>query len=189
MEYLLKLVLNLPAWVWCQSWKWKPTFSVWDPDSWLQKKQSRPYSQTVAYLSSNIGRTDVEAETPILWPPHVKSWLTGKDPDVGKDWRWEEKGMTEDEMIGWHHQLDGHESEWTPRVGDGQGSLVCCSPWGRKQLDTTERLNWTELNMSRSLAEWWMQGSSQSHFFWNSLEKAVFISWEKKKNCRGTNNS
>ena len=91
------------------------------------------------------GRTDAEAETPILWPSDVKSWLIGKDPDAGKDWRWEEKGMTEDEMVGWHHWLDGHEFEQTPGVGDGQGSLVCCSPWGRKELDMTEWLNWTEI--------------------------------------------
>ena len=91
------------------------------------------------------GRTDVEAETPILWPPDGKSWLIWKDPDAGKDWRQEEKGMTEDEMIGWNHPLNGHEVEKTLGVGDGQGGLVCCSPWGRKELDMTERLNWTEL--------------------------------------------
>ena len=91
-----------------------------------------------------IGRTDAEAETPILWPPNVKSWLLGKDPDAGKDWRQEEKGTTEDEMVGWYHRLNGYEFEQAPRVGDGQGSLACCSPWGPKELDTTERLNWTE---------------------------------------------
>ena len=88
-----------------------------------------------------IGRTDVEAETPILWPPDVKSWLIGKDPDAGKDWRWEEKGTTEDEMVGWHHWLDGHEFGWSLGVGDGQGCLACCGPWGRKELDMTEQLN------------------------------------------------
>ena len=93
-----------------------------------------------------IGRTDAKAETPILWPPHLKNWLTGKDPDAGKDWRQEEKGMTEDEMVGWHHQLNGHESEPALGVGDGQASLGCCSPWGGKESDTTERLNWTDLN-------------------------------------------
>ena len=85
-----------------------------------------------------------EAEAPILWPPDGKNWLTGKDPDTGQDWRWEEKGMTEDEMLGWHHRLDGHEFEWTPGDGDGQGGLAFFSPWGRKELDTTERLNWTD---------------------------------------------
>ena len=92
-----------------------------------------------------IGRTDVEAETLILWPPDAKSWLIGKDPDVGKDWGQEEKGMTEDEMVRWHHWLNGHGFRWTLGVGDGQGGLVCCSSWGRKGSDKTERLNWTEL--------------------------------------------
>ena len=96
-----------------------------------------------------IGRTDTEAETPILWPPHVKSWLIGNDPDAGRNWRQEEKGMTEDEMAGWHHWLNGHEFEWTPEVGDGQGGLACCDSWGHKELDTTEQLNWTELNEGR----------------------------------------
>ena len=96
------------------------------------------------------GRTDVEAETPILWPPHAKSWLVGKDPDVGKDWKQEEKGTTEDEMVGWHHRLSGHGFGWTPGVGDGQGGLACCGPWGHKESDTTEQLNWTELMNSRS---------------------------------------
>ena len=95
-----------------------------------------------------IGRTDAKAETPILWPPYAKSWLIGKDPDAGRDWEQEEKGMTEDEMAGWHHWLDGHEFEWIPGVGDGQGGLACCNSCGRKELDMTERLNWTELNLS-----------------------------------------
>ena len=90
------------------------------------------------------GRTDVEAETPVLWPPHSKSWLIWKDPDAGKDWGQEEKGMTEDEMAGWHHWLDGHGFGWTPGVADGQGGLACCGSWGCKELDTTEWLNWTE---------------------------------------------
>ena len=93
-----------------------------------------------------FGGSDAEAETPVLWPPHVKSWLIGKDSDAGRDWGQEEKGTTEDEMPGWHHGLDGRESGWTPGVGDGQGALACCDLWGRKESDTTERLNWTELN-------------------------------------------
>ena len=88
-----------------------------------------------------IRRTDAKADAPILWPPDAKSWLIGKDPDPGKDWRQEEKGMTEDEMVGGHHQLNGHEFEQALRDGEGQGSLTCCSPWGRKELDTTEQLN------------------------------------------------
>ena len=93
----------------------------------------------------NFGRNDAKAETPVLWPPHVKSWLTGKDSDAGRDWGQEEKGTTQDEMAGWHHWLDGHESEWTPGASDGQGGLACCDSWGRKESDTTEQLNWTEL--------------------------------------------
>ena len=85
-------------------------------------------------------------ETPVLWPLHAKSWLIGKDFDAGRDWGQEEKGITEDEMAGWHHWLDGCESEWTPGVVDGQRGLGCCDSWGRKELDTTERLNWTELD-------------------------------------------
>ena len=92
-----------------------------------------------------FGRNDVKAETPVLWPPHVKSWLTGKDSDAGRDWGQEEKGTTGDEMAGWHHWLDGRESEWTPGVGEGQGGLVCCDSWGRKESDTTERLIWSDL--------------------------------------------
>ena len=87
------------------------------------------------------GKTDTEAEAPILWPPDVKSWLTGKDPDAGKDWRQEGKGMTEDKMVGWHHQLDGHEFEQARGVGNGQGSLASCSPQGHTESDMTEWLN------------------------------------------------
>ena len=90
------------------------------------------------------GKTDAEAETPILWSPDAKNWLIGKDPDAGKDWGQDEKGTTEDEMVGWHHWLNGHEFEQAPGVGDGQGSLVCCSPWGRKESDTTKGWNWAE---------------------------------------------
>ena len=86
-------------------------------------------------------RTDAEAEAPILRPPDAKSWLTGKDPDAGKDWRQEEKQATEDEMIGWHHRLNGHEFEQALGDSEGQGSLVCYSPWGHKELDTTEWVN------------------------------------------------
>ena len=94
-----------------------------------------------------IGRTDAKAETPILWPPHAKSWLIGKDPDAGRDGGQEEKGTTEDEMAGWHHRLDGHDCEWTVRVGDGQGGLACYNSWGHKE---SEQLNWNEC-VSQSL--------------------------------------
>ena len=105
-----------------------------------------------------IGGTDAEAEAPILRPPDSKTWLIRKDPDAEQDWRWEEKGTTEDEIVGWHHWLNGHEFEQAPGVGDGQGSLECCSPWGRmgsKELGMTERLNWTELS-------WWCSGKEST---------------------------
>ena len=92
------------------------------------------------------GRTDVEAETPMLWPPDAMSWLIGKDPDAGKDWGQEEKGSTENEMVGWHHRLNGCGFRWTLGVGDGQSDLACCGSWGRKESDTTEQLNWAKLN-------------------------------------------
>ena len=91
------------------------------------------------------GMNDAKAENPVLWPPHAKSWLIGKDSDAGRNWGQEEKGTTEDEMAGWYHQLNGREFEWTPGVSDGQGGLVCCNSLGRKELNTTEWLNWTEL--------------------------------------------
>ena len=94
-----------------------------------------------------IGRTDAKAETPILWSTDANNWLIGKDPDAGKDWRQEEKGMTEDKMVGWHHWLNGHGSGWTLGVGDGQGVLACYSSWGRKESDMTEQLNWTAVNL------------------------------------------
>ena len=102
-----------------------------------------------------IGRTDAEAEVPILWLSDVKNWLIWKDPDAGKDWIQEERGTTEDEMVGWHHQFDGHEFEQAFGVGDGQGSLVCCSSWGCRELDTTEWLNWTEWRWYLSLDRLW----------------------------------
>ena len=95
-----------------------------------------------------LGRTDAEAETPILWPPDVKNWLTGKDPDAGKDWRQEEKGTAEHEMVECHHWLNRHEFEQAPGVGDEQGSLAGYSPWGHKDSDMTKWLNWTEQNRS-----------------------------------------
>ena len=93
-----------------------------------------------------IGRTDAEAEAPMIWPPDARNWLR-KDPDAGKDWRQQKKGMTEKEMVGWHHQLYGHEFEQALGVGDVQGSLVCCSPWGCKESNTTEGWNWTKLSI------------------------------------------
>ena len=92
-----------------------------------------------------------KAETPVLWPPHAKSWFIGKDSDAERDWGQEEKGTTEDEMAGWHQWLNGRESEWTPGVGDGQGGLACWDSWGRKESDTTEQLIWSEVSFTLNI--------------------------------------
>ena len=113
----------------------------------LDSKAIKPVNPKGSQSWTFIGRTDVEAEMPILWTSDVKNWLLGKDPDAGKNWRQEEKGMTEDEMVGWHHQLNGHEFEQGPGIGNGQGGLGCCSPWGHKDSDMTEQPNWTELSL------------------------------------------
>ena len=118
-------------------WCWRRLF-----ESPLDCKEIQPVYPKGDQSWVFIGRTDVEAETPVLWPPDVKSWFIGKDPDAGKDWGQEEKGTTEDEMVGWHHWLDGHGFGWTPGAGDGQGGLACCGSWGHKELDMTEQLNW-----------------------------------------------
>ena len=118
-------------------------------DSWesLGCKEIKPINPKGNQAWIFIGRTDAEAETPILWPPDAKNWLIGKDPDAGKDWRQEENRMTEDEMVGWHHWLNGHKFEQALQVDDGWGSLVCCSSWGLKRV----RRNWlTELNWTHS---------------------------------------
>ena len=114
----------------------------------LRDQKESNWNYVRIYLSQRL-----KAETPILWPPDSKNWLIWKDPDAGKDWRWEEKGTIEDEMVGWHHWLNGHEFEQTPGVGDRQGGLACCSPWGRKELDTTKWLNWTELKWNEQQAQ------------------------------------
>ena len=98
----------------------------------LDSKEIKPVHPKGNQSWMFIGRSDAEAEAPIFWPPDAKNWLIGKDPDAGKDWRWEEKGMTEDEMVGWHHQLDGREFEQTPRDSEGQGNRACCSQWVTK---------------------------------------------------------
>ena len=146
-----------------------------------------------------FGRTDAKVETPIPLPPHAKSWLIGKDSDAGRDWGQEEKGTTEDEMAGWHHWLDGREPEWTPGVGDGQGGLACCNSWGHKESDTTEQLNWTQLNcMDRGekvlnkykwkpvlpwrLLErwfWWKLTEMVSMLFKSGGKIILFIKWQK----------
>ena len=135
----------------------RPVFSLTEPKNWcfwtvvLEKTLESPLDcKEIQPVHSEdqpwdfFGRNDAKAETPVLWPPHTKSWLIGKDSDAGRDWGQEEKGTTEDEMAGWRLWLDGRESERAPGVGDGQGGLACCSSWGRKESDTTEWLNWTE---------------------------------------------
>ena len=142
-----------PVWMWELDHK-----ESWAPKNWcfwtvmlektlespLDFKEIQPVHPKGNQSWIFIGRTDAAAETPILWPPDAKNWLIWKDPGAGKDWRQEEKRTTEDEMVGWYHQLNGHEFEQAPEVGEGQGGLVCCGSWGRKGSDTTEWLNWTE---------------------------------------------
>ena len=122
-----------------------------------------------------IGSTDAEAEAWILWPPDVKNWLIGKNSDTGKDWRQEEKGTTEDEMVGWYHRLNGHEFEQALGVVDGQGSLACCTPWGRKESDTTEWLNWTELSWTKLIT--WITSFSNSMKLWTMPCRATQHGW------------
>ena len=141
-------------------WMWELDYKEsWAPKNWcfwivvlektlenpLDSKEIQPVHPRGNQSWIFIGRTDAEAETPVLWPPHAKSWLIWKDPDAGKVSRREEKRTTEDEMVVWHHRLNGDEYEQTLGVGDGQGSLVICSQWGGKKSDTTEQLNWTEI--------------------------------------------
>ena len=114
-------------------------------ESPLDSKEIKPVHPKGNQSWIFIGRSDAEAEIPILWLPDSKSRLIGKYSDAGKVWRQEVKEMTEDKMVGWHHQLVGHEFEHTLGVGDGQGSLACCSPWGRKESDTSKSLNWTDI--------------------------------------------
>ena len=120
-------------------------------ESPLDVKETKPVNSKRNQPWILIGRTDAKAEAPIFWPPDAKSWLTGKDPDAGKDWGQEEKGTTEDEMVGWHHQLSVYEFEQIPGDGEGQGSLACCSPWGHKELDTTKWLNSKNNNLDPPL--------------------------------------
>ena len=132
-------------------WCWRRLLSP------LDSKEIQPVHPKGNQSWIFIGKTDAEAETPILWPPDGKNRLIGKDPDPGKDWRLEEKGKkgkAEDEMVGCHHQLYGHEFEQALGVGDGQGSLACCSAWGLKESDTAERLNWTELMCQCRFISW-----------------------------------
>ena len=128
--------------------EWMLLNCVVGEDSWeslgLQGDPTSPFWRRLTW--GFFGRNDVKAETPVLWPPHVKSWLIGEDSDAGRDWGQKNKGTTEDEMTGWHHWLNGCKSEWTLGVDNGQRVLACCDSWGRKESDTAEQLNWTELN-------------------------------------------
>ena len=153
--HLVKAMVYLVAMYGCKSWTIKKSehwridafeLSCWKKLLRVPWTARRSNQSILKEISPGIlGRTDAKAETPILWPPLVKIWLIGKDSESGKDWEQEEKGTTEDEMARWHHHLDGHEFQWTLGVGDEQGGLACCNSWGHKELDTTERLNWTEL--------------------------------------------
>ena len=146
-------------------WMWEFYKESWAPKNWcfwtvvlektlespLDFKEIQPVHPRGDQSWVFFGRNDAKAEAPVLWPPHAKSWLIGKDTDAGRDWGQEEKWMTEDEMAGWHHWLDAHEFGWTPGVGDGQGGLACCDSWGHKESDMTEQLNWTELNFKKGI--------------------------------------
>ena len=121
-------------------------------ESPLDCKEIQPVHSEGDQPRDFFGGNDAEAETPVLWPPHEKSWLIGKASDAGRDWEQEKKGTTEDDIAGWYHRVDGRESEWTPGVGDGQGVLACCDSRGRKESDMIERLNWTELNWKMSMS-------------------------------------
>ena len=149
---------ELVIWEFDYKESWEPkNWSFWTvvlekiPESSLDYKEIKLVNPKGKQSWIYSGRTDAKPETPILWPLDAKNWLIWKDPDAGKDWRQEEKGMTEDEIVGWHHQCNRHEFEQAPGAGDGQVSLVCCSPWGRKESDMTEWLNWTEIVMLQNL--------------------------------------
>ena len=140
------------------------------------EKEMATHSNTLAWKI--LARTDAEGETPILWPPDAKSWLIWKDPDAGKDWRREEKGSAEDEMVGWHHWPDGHEFKQAPGIGDGQGSLACCSPWGRKESDTTEQLNWTDyIKQINNRALLYSRGNSTEYSVMTYMGKECQKQW------------
>ena len=151
-------------------WCWRRLLRV----HWTARRSNQSLLQETSPEYS-IGRTDAEAETPILWSPDGKNWLIWKDPDAGKDWGQEEKEGTEDEMVGWHHQLNGQGFGWTPGVGDGQEGLACCSSWGCKESDTTEWLNWTELRH--------LTGFPSSRLFWpcSVFCSAVWVIYLKGK--------
>ena len=164
-------------------------------DSPLDSKEIKPVHPKGNQSWIFIGRTDAEAETPVLWPPDAKSWLPRKDPDDGKDWGQEEKGVTEDEMVGWHHWLHGHELEQILGESKGQGSLVCCSPWGYKESDMMQQLNNNNMESFLSFLSnlrymymepsWFFLCSNwMGHCFWadsrNDFFKELLLVWKVK---------
>ena len=156
-------------------------------ESSLDYKEIQPVHSKGDQPWDFFGRNDTEAEAPVLWPPHVKSWLIGKDSDAGRDWGQEEKGMTEDEMAGWHHGLNGCEFGWTLGVGDGQGGLSCCDSWGRQESDISERLNWTDRNRLTVMADRLVAAKGKAGMgrmdweFGISRCKLVYIEWVNNK--------
>ena len=136
LDYKESWVPNIDAF---ELWCWRRLLKV----PWTARRSNQSILKEIS-PGCSLEELMFEAETPILWPPDAKSWLIWKDPDAGKDWRQEEKGTKEDEMVGWHHRLYGHGFGWTPVVGDGQGGLACCSSWSHKELDMNEWLNWTD---------------------------------------------
>ena len=173
-------------------WMWELDYKEsWAPKNWcfwivvlektlespLDCKEIQPVHPKGNQSWIFIGRTDAEAKAPVLWPPDAKNWLTGKDSHDGKDWRQEEKGMTEDEMVGWHHQLNGHEFEQAVGVSDGQGSLSCCSPWGCRECDTTEWLNWTDWFCISFFSHWIV-----NLYSWRQINGPVVIQFNTSEN-------
>ena len=145
-------------------------------ESFLDCKVIKPFNPKGNESLIFIGGTDAEAETPILQPPDVKNWLTVKDPDAGKDWRQEEKGKTVDEMVGWHHRFNGHKFEQALGVGEGQGSLACCNPWGCKESDMTELPNWLTLITENVTVCIWGQSLKREWWQWDLIQwPGIFI--------------
>ena len=167
-EKLGKLSLSTtPCFLWAlKNWCFSTVVLEKTLESPLDYKEIQPVHSEGDQPWDFCGRNDATAETPVLWPPHEKTWLIGKDSDAGRDWGQEEKGTTEDEMAGWHYWVDGRESEWTPGFGDGQGGLACCDSWGRKESDTTEQLIWSDLMFSRGTG-WCRQNETVFVLFLN----------------------
>ena len=149
------------SWVWKNWCFWTVVLEKRVHERPLDFREIKPVNPKENQSWILIGRTDAETEAPILWPSAAKSRLIGKDPDAGKDQRQEEKRMTEDKMVGWNYQLDGHEFEWALGNGDGQGSLECCNPWGRQESDMTEWLSWTEKS-----SLFWTEVYYYIHYIW-----------------------